>query len=176
MWINLKAFAADGQLVYESGGYDAATGQLQRDVGVKVYETKQGITPELAAILGKPSGASFHFVLNNTIVKDNRIPPRGYQQDLFDQMGLRPVGASYADGQYWDDTVYLLPSETERVFVTLYYQTASKEYVDFLLAWGGVDGLVLGELWESLKSPAEIVAQAWLPSHDVYLPLIVRDY
>jgi uncharacterized repeat protein (TIGR01451 family) len=176
MWINLKAFAADGQLVYESGGYDAATGQLQRDVGVKVYETKQGITPELAALLGKPSGASFHFVLNNTIVKDNRIPPRGYQQDLFDQMGLRPVGASYADGQYWDDTVYLLPSETERVFVTLYYQTASKEYVDFLLAWGGVDGLVLGELWESLKSPAEIVAQAWLPSHDVYLPLIVRDY
>jgi hypothetical protein len=41
---------------------------------------------------------------------------------------------------------------------------------------GGVDGLALGQLWESLKSPAEIVTQAWLPSHDLYLPLIVRDY
>jgi hypothetical protein len=161
--------------VYESGAYDASTGQLQRDAAVKLYEVKQGITPELAALLGKPAGASFHFVLNNTVVKDNRIPPRGYQQALFDQPGLRPVGAEYADGQHWDETQYLLPLDTARVSATLYYQTASVEYIDFLHRKGGVDGLALGALWASLKSPPQVMARAWAPSLDIYLPLILRQ-
>jgi hypothetical protein len=174
MWLNLKAYDAEGVLVYESGAYDGATGRLQRDTDVKVYEVKQGITPELAAFLGKPAGASFHFVLNNTTVKDNRIPPRGYSQALYDRPGLRPVGEDYADGQNWDDTVYMVPLETERVVVTLYYQTASREYVEFLAANGGIDGLALAELWASLKSPPEVMARAWVPSFDLYLPIIRR--
>jgi uncharacterized repeat protein (TIGR01451 family) len=175
MWLNLEALDQDGNLLYESGAYDAATGQLLRDADVKVYEIKQGITPDLAALLQKPAGASFHFVLNNSVVKDNRIPPRGYSQRIFDQPGLRPVGVTYADGQYWDDTVYFLPFETAQVLVTLNYQTASREYVDFLAANGGVDGLVLNSLWESLQSPVEVIARAWLPSYDVHLPLVLRQ-
>jgi uncharacterized repeat protein (TIGR01451 family) len=175
MWLNLRAYDAAGALIYESGAYDAASGQLERDPDIKVYEVKQGMTEELAALLGKPAGASFHFVLNNTVVKDNRIPPRGYQVALYDQPGLQPVGADYADAQHWDDTVYLLPLETERVMVTLYYQTASREYVSFLQANGGVDGLALGELWGALSSPPEVVARAWLPSYDVSLPCVMRS-
>jgi uncharacterized repeat protein (TIGR01451 family) len=175
VWLNLKAFDEDGNQLYESGAYDPTTGQLLRDADAKVYEIKQGITPELATLLQKPAGASFHFVLNNTVVKDNRIPPRGYRQRLFDQPGLRPVGVTYADEQYWDDTVYILPLETVRVFATLYYQTASRQYIDFLRANGGVDGLALSSLWESLKSPAEVIARAWLPRYDVHLPLVLRQ-
>jgi hypothetical protein len=66
MWLNLKALDANGQLLYESGAYNPITGQLTRDADIKVYEVLQGITPELAAVLGKPAGESFHFVLNNT--------------------------------------------------------------------------------------------------------------
>ena len=176
IWINLRAYNASGDLVYESGAYDPATGQLLRNPDVKVYEVKQGITPELASLLNKPAGESFHFVLNNTIVKDNRIPPQGYLQAQFDQTGLRPVGAIYADGQNWDETVYLLPLETERVHAALYYQTASKEYVDFLRANGGVDGLTLGGLWDSLKSPPELMAQAWLPRYPLHLPLVSKQH
>ena len=175
MWLHLQAFDRQGGLVYESGAYDASTGQLQRDAAAKVYEVKQGITPDLAALLGKQAGASFHFVLNNTVVKDNRIPPRGYQQVLFDQPGLRPVGVEYADGQYWDETQYLLPMDTARVSATLYYQTASAEYINFLRRKGGVDGLALGELWAGLKSPPQVMARAWAPSFDIYLPLILRQ-
>jgi hypothetical protein len=146
------------------------------DPDIKIYETKQGITPALAAALGRPelAGESFHFVLNNTVVKDNRIPPRGYTRAAFDQPGLRPVGATYADGQYWDDTVYVLPGTAERVVVTLYYQTSSIEYVDFLRSNGGVDGAALGELWETSKSPPEAMAMAWFPNHPFYLPIVVR--
>jgi hypothetical protein len=57
----------------------------------------------------------------------------------------------------------------------LYYQTASKEYIDFLRDNGGIDGLSLSQLWEKSKSPPQIVAQAWYPSYDVYLPLIEKS-
>jgi hypothetical protein len=174
MWLHLQAFDAGGQVIYESGAYDAVSGQLHRDPDAKVYEIKQGITPELAALLGKPAGASFHFVLNNTVVKDNRIPPLGYRRVHFDRPGLRPIGASFADEQHWDDTLYELPSEAERVVATLYYQTASKEYVDFLRSRGGVDGLALGGLWETSKSPPVVMARAWAPGHDLYLPVILQ--
>jgi hypothetical protein len=174
LWINLRAYDADDNRVYESGAYDPATGVLTRDADIEIYEIKQGITPELAAHLGRPAGASFHFVLNNTVVKDNRIPPRGYTQALYDRPGLRPVGATYADGQYWADASYTLPTATERVVATLYYQVASKEYVDFLETWGGVDGADLGALWDQMPSPAEVVAVAWTPELTVYLPLVLR--
>ncbi len=175
MWLNLQAYDVDGALVYESGAYDWATGQLTRDDDAKVYEIKQGITPELADVLGLPAGESFHFVLNNTIVKDNRIPPRGYTQAAFDQDGMRPIGATYADGQYWDETTYALPGEVTRVTARLYYQTASKEYIDFLRANGGVDGETLGMLWEESKSPPVIMATAFQPSIDLYLPIIFKN-
>lgn len=174
MWLHLRAYDENDTLLYESGAHDAATGQLTIDPDIKVYEAKQGLTPELAARLGLPAGASFHFILNNTVIKDNRIPPRGYTVSAFDKPGLQPVGASYQDGQYWDDTIYTLPLETERVSATLYYQTASKEYIDFLRARGGSDGETLGRLWDDSKSEPVVMALAFFPSEPGYLPLIFK--
>jgi uncharacterized repeat protein (TIGR01451 family) len=176
MWINLRAYDAQGALVFESGAYDGSTAVLTHDGSIKVYETKQGLTAELAAALNRPelAGESFHFVLNNTVIQDNRIPPRGFTQDAFDQPGLRPVGALYADGQYWDDTVYTLPLSAERIVATLYYQTSSKEYVDFLRTNGGIDGAALGELWDSSKSPPEVMTVAWYPDHGLFLPVLLK--
>jgi hypothetical protein len=125
-------------------------------------------------VLGLPPGESFHFVLNNTVVKDNRIPPQGYTQALYDQPGLRPVGANYLDGQYWDDTQYALPLETEGVAVTLYYQTASREYVQFLESHGGVDGLTLGQLWAASKSPPRMMTRTQDGKFICYLPIIEK--
>jgi uncharacterized repeat protein (TIGR01451 family) len=176
MWLNVRAYDADGVPIYESGAYDGVTGILSQAADVKIYEVKQGLTPELAALLNLPAGESFHFVLNNTVVKDNRIPPRGYTQAAFDQPGLRPVGVTYLDGQYWDDTAYTLPGDVESVVVTLYYQTASKEYIDFLRATGGVDGVTLGSLWDTSKSPPEIMAIAFYTENPIYLPTISRDW
>jgi len=176
MWLNLRAYDENGALVYESGAYNPATATLTEDVAAKIYETKQGITPQLASFLNKPAmaGESFHFVLNNTVIKDNRIPPRGYTQAAFNQPGLRPVGAAFIDGQYWDDTVYTLPSTAERVTAILYYQTSSKEYIDFLRANGGLDGQTLGTLWDSSKSPPEIMAAAFDPAIPIYFPIIFK--
>lgn len=175
MWINLTAYDAADKLIYESGAYNPATGVLTEDAAIKVYEVKQGLTPEMAALVGLDPGPTFHFALNNATYKDNRIPPRGYTVAAYDRPGMRPVGATYADGQYWDDSQYTLPAATERVVVTLYYQLASKEYIDFLDELGGADGATLAEIWQDSKSPPEIVAQAEYPEPiKTFLPLSQR--
>lgn len=133
------------------------------------------MTAELAELVGLTAGASFHFVLNNTIVKDNRIPPRGYTTSAFDKPGLRPIGAFYQDGQYWADLQFIVPPTSRAILATLYYQTASKEYIDFLRAEGGTDGQSLGNLWDTSKSPPEIMATALSPQLNTFLPLIQKQ-
>ena len=174
MWLNLKAYDQFNNVIYESGIYTPSSGVLALDSAIKVYEVKQGITNTLATYLGLPPGPSFHFVLNNATFKDNRIPPRGYTQTEYDQPGLRPVGAIYLDGQNWDITSYDVPSTTVRLRATLYYQTASKEYIEFLKEKGGLDGATLQGLWNTSKSPPEIVQVGWYPNYPKYFPLIHR--
>jgi hypothetical protein len=41
-------------------------------------------------------------------------------------------GVRYPDGQNWDIATYGLPAGTNSVTATLYYQTTSKDYVEFL--------------------------------------------
>ena len=132
MWIWLRAWDVENNLVYESGAYDPVTAVLTHDPEVKIYECDLGISPALATATGLPAGPSFHFVLNDMTYKDNRIPPRGFTNANFAAVQASPVAATYADGQYWDDTIYNLPANTHRVTVELRYQSASREYVEFL--------------------------------------------
>jgi PKD repeat protein len=158
MWINVQAIDATGAVIYESGAYDAATGILTHDADAKIYEIKPGISPDVAPVLGLPAGVSFHFVLNNMVYSDNRIPPRGFTNAAFAQIQSPVVGYSYADGQYWDDTVYALPAETARVTVTLNYQTTSKEYIEFLRDENVTNdaGQVLYDLWNANGKSAPV--------------------
>jgi hypothetical protein len=132
IWLNVKGFDEGGALVFESGAYDPSSAVLTRDSQAKVYEIHPGLSPSLAEAIGLPAGESFHFVLNDTIYADNRIPPRGFTNAAFDLVQSPAVGREYGDGQYWDITPYRLPVTVDSVWVTLYYQTTSKEYVEFL--------------------------------------------
>jgi uncharacterized repeat protein (TIGR01451 family) len=174
MWIYLEAYDANNNLVFQSGAYNTATGDLTIDPGTKIYEAKLGLTPELAALTNLPAGESFFFTLNNTVIKDNRIPPRGYSVSAFDRPGLRPVGTTFVDGQYWDDTVYQVPGNAVRVMAVLYYQTASKEYVQFLGKYGGVDGEKLAAMWQVVKSPPQVIDEDFTPAFITFLGLINR--
>jgi hypothetical protein len=78
MWLNVRFFNAGGTLLAESGAYDPLTGVLSHDDALKVYEAKPGLDEVVAPLVGVEPGPSFHFVLNNKIFKDNRIPPRGF--------------------------------------------------------------------------------------------------
>ncbi len=132
VWLNVKAYDDAMQPVYESGAYEASTGVLTHDEDAKIYEIKPGRSERLAGILGVSSGPSFNMALNDTVYFDNRIPPRGFTNAAFTTIQSPPVAYSYADGQYWDETVYELPGDATSVVVTLYYQTTSKEFIEFL--------------------------------------------
>jgi hypothetical protein len=131
MWINVKFLSAKNILLGEHGHYNANTATLTTG-NTTVYEIKHGLDAAMATLTGLPAGESFHFALNNTIVKDNRIPPRGFENAAFEAGQAQVVGASYADGQYWHDTSYPIPAGTHRAVVSVYHQTTSKEYIDFL--------------------------------------------
>jgi cytochrome c553 len=172
MWINLQAYDIDGVLLFESGAYDAATAELTQE-GSKIYEIKLGMSQEVADAANEnnpghyQAGESFHFVLNNEVLKDNRIPPRGFTNENFNNIQSPVVDYSYADGTHWDNTLYDLPPETFHVKARLFYQTVSKEYIEFLRDENVTNdaGQVLYDLWEAHgKSSPELMNEA-----DVYL-------
>jgi hypothetical protein len=149
IWIHVEAFNQDSVQVYESGSYDTVNADLIHDPDLKVYEIKPGISTWLSPIVNLPAGPSFHFVINDSIYKDNRIPPRGFTNANFTAIQSPPVAYAYDDGQYWDETVYELPADAARVDVTLFYQTTSREYVEFLRDSNATNdsGQILYDLW-----------------------------
>jgi hypothetical protein len=132
MWINVRFLAANGALLAERGAYNTATAQFHGD-DTKVYEAVHGLDATAAALTGEPEGHAFRLALVNVILKDNRIPPMGFNNAMAEavQAGSVPPGL-YADGQYWDDTRYAVPVGAARAVVTVYHQTTTKEYIEFL--------------------------------------------
>ena len=161
MWINVRFLNASSSLIAESAAYDTATGELAHDSEAKIYEIELGLTEEVAALTGLPEGKSLHFALNNMVVKDNRIPPRGFTNANFAAFGGPPVGYTYTDGQYWDETRYLVPADAASVEVNLYYQSTSKEFVEFLRDENTTNtlGQEMYDIWvNNGKCPPELMA------------------
>ena len=161
MWLEVRAFDRSRRVVYESGRYVFDTATLVEDADLKLWETRHGLDEEFAAQVALPAGKSFHLVLNNVVLFDNRIPPRGFSNAAFEAFDGAPVGASYADGQYWDEVGYPVGSGAVAAEATLWYQTASREYVEFLRDANTTNaaGFVLFDLWDA-HGRSEPVAMA----------------
>ncbi len=106
--------------------------------------------PTIAELAAGDLGAyheTFHFVLNNKVSMDNRIPPYGMDYDVARTRNALPVPASQygnpgAGGAYdYHDVVNLnVPHKAAHADITLYYQGTSWEYIQFLwLANKGTD-------------------------------------
>ena len=151
MWINVKFFDKNGNLIKESGKYDYENAELVHDPEIKVYEAKPGMKD----VEGYEDGESFHFALNNYIYKDNRIPPRGFKKDAYERELAFIRGADYKDGQNWDTTEYAIPENAAYAEVKLYYQSMSKEFIEFLKKENENNS------WDYFKA-GEKVYEAWL--------------
>ena len=180
IWLNVKAFDALKTQIFESGAYDPSTGVLNQDEQIKVYEIKPGISNALASTLNLGTGGpSFHFVLNDTIFKDNRIPPLGFTNANYVNIQSPPVHYAYPDGQNWDETVYTLTQMPDSVSVTLYYQTTSKEYIEFLQNQNTTDtnGDDLYTLWnDNGKAAPVVMAQVELSTQDISLAVTLSGF
>jgi hypothetical protein len=168
MWLFVRAFDAERKVVFESGRYVFETGELvgydaspmdgDYDPNLHVWEAIHGQSPAAAAAFGSSSGPSLHLVKNNVREKDNRIPPRGFTNAAFDAFDGAPVGQAYADGEFYDDVTYPVGANAVGAEVTLYYQTASREYVEFLRDTNATNaaGNILFDLWDQHGKSAPI--------------------
>jgi len=158
MFVNIKAYAG-GSLIYEVNPYDTANGTLkgldypyQPDpngvllppdglganeayVDELVYEMK----PSSSDLTGEAK--TFHFALATGRYKDNRIPPKGFDINGAAARVSVPVWHGVEDPNYytadeyangWDDVSLTILAGADSVEVNLYYQTTSREYIEFL--------------------------------------------
>jgi hypothetical protein len=161
IWLNVRFFDDEDALLEERGAYDAETADLTTS-DTTVFEIRLGLDQAMAELTGRPAGPSLHFALANTIEKDNRIPPRGFDRDAYRVFQSPSVPAIYADGQNWKDTRFAIPVGAAWVSVALRYQTSSKEFITFLRDENVTDdrGQVLFEQWglTGKSPPVEMAA------------------
>ncbi len=159
-WLEVQVLDADGQPLLHSGVWDEAEADRLDDPQLRTYEARlnQGGNQE-----------SFHFMLSDKRLLDDRIPPRGFRP----VPGTEPVGREYPtlpDGTlaHWDEAPYavMVPEGTQGPLIVravLRYQTTSKTYVEFLRDENRTDdtGQVLYDLWlEHGQSAPETIAES----------------
>ncbi len=109
-----------------------------------------GLSEYAAGVTGLPPGETTHMGLADAITKDNRIPPRGFDNAAYEAAGAPTVGTEFADGQYWHDTYFAIPEGAARAEVATYYQTVTRHYIEALRDGNLTDhwGQTLYDLWE----------------------------
>jgi MYXO-CTERM domain-containing protein len=148
MFVNVRVFEG-AELIHEVNPYDEAAATLrgladspnspalgagEEYVDELVYEVRSS-----SSLTGETH--TFHIALATEREKDNRIPPLGFQASEAAARLIEPVyeGASapdyftaeeYAGG--YDEVTLQVPPDASAVEVRLYYQTTSREYMEFL--------------------------------------------
>jgi hypothetical protein len=148
LWLNVKFYDSAGGLVEEVNPYQPlvvatdAQGNKRYVAGGVLTPTRDDLVYEASlasALTGEEH--SFHFVLGTDRAKDNRIPPRGFNIANAPARLAVPkwhgadapdyfTSAEYAGG--YDEVTVAKPAGAVRWQAALYYQTTSKEYIEFL--------------------------------------------
>jgi mono/diheme cytochrome c family protein len=151
MWLEVEARVDDGAPFFTSGAYDPEAADLPHDAQLVTYESVHGRVD---------TGQNFALLFNDTIFSDSRIPPRGFAPGADVELFTPDAAERYRDEdgswRHWDDATYVLPAPpvdagVVTVTVTLWYQTITREYVEWLRAANRTDarGETLYALWEA---------------------------
>lgn len=149
IFLNIKFYNLNSDLIGEINPYTPLV-TSQDNQGNEVYVSGGELDKtnseelvweaEMSSDLTKES-KSFHFALATNRLKDNRIPPKGFDNANMMARLAQPrwLGADkpeyFTQAEYdggYDEVTISKPAETESWKATLYYQTTSKEYVEFL--------------------------------------------
>ena len=192
MFVNIVA-SLDGTVVWQANPYDATADTLkglpgsagspalaagEAYIDALVYEMHPSST-----LTGESK--TFHFALADGRSKDNRIPPRGFRIGEAAARQCEPVWegavapgyfttAEYAGG--YDEVAVTIPEVADEVVVTLYYQTTSREYIEFLRDEINGTGATLppeayvassDPFFDALRAWGDTIWQLWDHNRDV---------
>jgi hypothetical protein len=162
---NTRVYEAHGAITQAWAAKLIAVSASYGDVPVAYDRVTGAVTHTVSDIAALGAGEyheTFHFVLNNKVVKDNRIPPYGMAYDESLQRSILPVpetqyGNPGAGGiyNYFDDFVLNPPPGAVTADIKLMYQPTSWEYIQFLDHAN--DGTVA-----NLADEGEHMLDAWL--------------
>jgi MYXO-CTERM domain-containing protein len=172
MWLEMDVLDSGDHVVAGSARYDATTGMLEADPQAHTYEVHYGtMQPDRSVV------PSFHFVENDTVMLDTRIPPEGFMPP--EDRDMLPRGRDYLDpttGEYrnFDEVSYTLPSlcgtGTLRLRARLRYQATTREYAEFLrdTAPPSLDPAMAGQ------SYGDVAFDAWM-THGGSTPIEIAE-
>ncbi len=144
--------------------YHRQTGAVTRTLG------------ELALAPEEVRRETFHFVLNNVVARDTRIPPYGMAYSVASQRNILPVPAEQYGNpgpggvyQHWDDVILDPPPGAESATIELLYQPTSWEYIQFLhransgAGFLGATGARILDAWRQtgMAAPHPMASAAW---------------
>lgn len=154
-WLSVEMYDSEGTVVFQSGYYDETTATRFDDEQIRTYEVR----------LASDGEEGFHFVKTDEVLQDNRLPPRGFVPTSETQ----PVGREYPvqpDGSlaHWDNAPYAIAIPADAplgigvIRVTYWYQTASREYIEFLRDENYTDstGLEMYDWWMAYGKGAPV--------------------
>ncbi|MGI9331175.1 MAG: hypothetical protein ACR2QB_10725 [Gammaproteobacteria bacterium] len=166
------------KLIAVSASYGAVPVAYDRQTGVVTHTVA-----DIAALNPGEYHETFHFVLNNKVVKDNRIPPYGmaYDESLTRSILPVPVNQYGSPGpggtfNYWDDVTLNPPPGAVTADIKLMYQPTSWEYIQFLdhanngsITFLANEGINMLDAWlnTGMAAPHVMAATTWdLPDED----------
>ncbi len=150
MFVNIRLYRL-GELIYEANPYDSTIGTIKGlsaaySPNSPALGSNESYIDELVYEMHPKSDVTgedetFHFALATGRYKDNRIPPKGFRIAEAAARICVPVwhgvdspdyftAAEYAGG--YDDVAVNVRNGADAVEVRLYYQTTSREYIEFL--------------------------------------------
>jgi hypothetical protein len=162
MFVNIKAFAGGTPTpIYEVNPYDYTVGTLKglpNSPNSPTLGPNEAYVDELVYEMHPSStltgeDESFHFALATGRYKDNRIPPKGFDianagirlaeavwhgvsddgvGGVVDYYTTDEYAGGYDDVDLADYPLVAFPENADYVEVNLYYQTTSREYIEFL--------------------------------------------
>jgi hypothetical protein len=150
------------------------------DLALSYDRTTGAVDHTLADLAAQAPGTyheTFHFVLNNIVAKDNRIPPYGFRYDDARARNALPVpagqyGSPGSGGTYehWDEITLDPPPGAAYADVDLLYQPTSWEYIQFLYqanngqnAFLAEEGVNLLDAWlnTGMAEPYVMASTTW---------------
>jgi hypothetical protein len=179
MFLNVQFYDASGNPIGEVNPYEPLV-TTQDANGNEVYvsggiltKTHEELVWEAAMSSIELTGEdhTFHFALATDRYKDNRIPPKGFDTTEMYTRFAQPrwegqdapdyfTPEEYAGG--YDDVTIAKPAEADSWHATLYYQTTSKEYVEFLRdEINGVDTTLPAEAYIAQTDPFFANLKGW---------------
>lgn len=182
---NTKIYEAHGAITQDWAAKLITVSGTYSSVPVAYDRVTGAVTATVGDVATMASGSyheTFHFVLNNKVVKDNRIPPYGmsYDEGLGrsvlpvpnDQYGNPGPGGTY---NYFDEVTLNPPAGALYANISLMYQPTSWEYIQFLAlanngssAFLGNEGHNIFDGWfnTGMAAPYTMATAAWTAPPD----------